>query len=51
MFEEALELIKENELTEKFQERAYDIFDHATDAYGHYDSLKERYEEVYGDVE
>jgi len=49
MFEEALQLIKENGLTDKFQERTYDIFDGATDAYGHYDSLKERYEEVYGD--
>ncbi len=51
MFEEALQWIKKNELTDKFQERAYDIFDNATDAYGHYDSLKERYEEVYGDIE
>ena len=51
MFEEALQWIKKNELTDKFQERAYDIFDRATDAYGHSDSLKERYEEVYGDIE
>jgi hypothetical protein len=49
MFEKVLKLLKENELLDKFQERAYDIVDRATEAWGHFDSLKERYEEVYGD--
>jgi len=49
MFEEALQLIDENGLTKKFEARAYDIVDRATDAWGHFDSLQERYEEIYGD--
>jgi hypothetical protein len=49
MFEEALHLIDKNGLTKKFEARAYDIVDQATDAWGHFDSLQERYEKIYGD--
>ena len=48
MFETVLALIKKNKLLEKFQQRAYDIVENATEAWGHRDSLEERYEEVYG---
>ncbi len=50
MFEEALKLINENGLTKKFEARAYDIVDQATsESWGHFDSLQERYEKIYGD--
>ncbi|WP_321492143.1 hypothetical protein [uncultured Desulfobacter sp.] len=49
MFEEALKLINENGLTEKFEARAYNIVDQATESWGHFDSLQERYEKIYGD--
>lgn len=49
MFEEVLKLLKENGQLDKFKERACDIVHGATDSWGHFDSLKERYEEVYGD--
>ncbi|SLM30416.1 putative Predicted protein [Desulfamplus magnetovallimortis] len=49
MFEEVLQLLKKNGLSDKFQERAYDIVNRATDSWGHLDSLQERYEDVYGD--
>lgn len=49
MFEEIMQMLQKNGLLDKFKERAYYIVDRATDSYGHYDSLKERYEEVYGD--
>jgi hypothetical protein len=50
MFEKALAVIRENNLLAKFKTRAQDIVRHATDGFGHYDSLNERYEEVYGEL-
>ena len=49
MFETVLALIKKHKLLEKFQQRARDIVENATEGWGHRDSLEERYEEVYGD--
>ena len=49
LFEEVLALIKEHNLLAKFETRAYDLVANATDGWGHYDSLRERYEDVYGD--
>jgi hypothetical protein len=48
MFEDVLVLLKESNLLDKFEIRAYEIVDNATEGWGHRDSLKERYEEVYG---
>jgi len=48
MFEEVLALIEQHNLLEKFESRANNIVANACEAWGHYDSLKERYEEVYG---
>ena len=48
MFEEVLQLLKENNLLSKYQTKAYKIVDNATDGWGHFDSLQERYEDVYG---
>jgi len=50
MFEVALALLKKYNLLDKFQARAQKIVKDATDSYGHYDSLKERYKEVYGEL-
>ena len=47
MFEEVLQLLKQNNLLLKYQTRAYDIVANATDGWGHFDSLQERYEDVY----
>jgi hypothetical protein len=47
MFEKALALMKESKLLAKFKTRAQEIVENAVDGYGHYDSLKERYEDVY----
>ena len=41
-------VMKESNLLAKFKTRARKIVKNAVDGYGHYDSLKERYEEVYG---
>ena len=46
MLEEALKLITANGLTKKFEARAYDIVDRATESWGHVDGLQERYEEI-----
>lgn len=48
MFEDVLKLIEDNKLQVKYQQRAYDIVNNAIDFWGHFDSLEERYEEVYG---
>ncbi len=48
MFEEVLQLLKDNNLLPKYQQRAIDIIDNATDGWGHCDSLQDRYEIVYG---
>lgn len=47
MFEKALAVMRDNHLLAKFKARAQEIVRKATDGYGHYDSLKERYEEAY----
>ncbi len=49
MFENVLALIETHQFLEQFKERARDIVEHAIEGWGHYDSLKERYEAVYGD--
>lgn len=49
MFEEVLKLLSGKELLDTFKDRAHEIVERATDAYGHRDSLQERYEDVYGD--
>ena len=49
MFEEVLQLLKENNLLSKYQTTAYNIVNNATDGWGHFDSLQERYEDVYGE--
>lgn len=47
MFEKTLAFMRENNLLAKFKTRAQEIVKNATEGYGHYDSLRERYEEVY----
>jgi len=49
MFEKVLIFIKKNDLLAKFEARAYSIVDKATDSWGHFDSLCESYEAVYGE--
>ena len=49
MFEKVLQLLQSNDLLSKFKERSYAIVDNATDAWGHFDSLQERYESAYGE--
>jgi hypothetical protein len=51
MFEEVLALLKKNGIEKDYERRAYKIVENATDGYGHFDSLQERYEEIYGDFE
>ncbi len=48
MFEKVLSLIETHQLLDQFEARARDIVEHAIEGYGHYDSLKERYETAYG---
>jgi hypothetical protein len=48
MFEVVLQLIKDNNLLSKYEQRAHEIVENATEGWGHFDSLKERYEDVYG---
>lgn len=48
MFEKVPHLIQKHHFKDTFQERAWNIVNNACDGWGHYDSLKERYEEVYG---
>ncbi len=49
MFENVLALLKKNGMEKDYENRAYRIVENATDGYGHFDSLEERYEEVYGE--
>ncbi|MCP4346293.1 MAG: hypothetical protein GY795_12300 [Desulfobacterales bacterium] len=49
MFEELLQLLEHNELTDKYERRARKVVINATDGWGYRDSLEERYEEIYGD--
>lgn len=49
MFETVLELMQKHQLLEKFQRRAYNLVQNATEGYGHQDSLCDRYGQVYGD--
>ncbi len=49
MFEKALKLLKTNELLPKFEKRAYRIVENACEAWGHFDSLQELFEEFYGE--
>jgi hypothetical protein len=49
MFEDVLALIEQHNLLGKFEKRAYNLVATACDGWGHQDSLRERYENVYGD--
>jgi hypothetical protein len=49
MFEKVLIFIKKNDLLAEFAARTYSIVDNATESWGHFDSLCESYEEVYGE--
>jgi hypothetical protein len=49
MFEEVLAYLKKNGIENDYERRAHEIVKNATDSYGHFDSLQERYEEIYGD--
>lgn len=49
MFEEALKLLKKEKLLDRFEERAYEIVENATDGFGHQDTLREYYEDFYGE--
>ncbi len=48
MFEKVLILLKENNLLAKYQLRASEIVCNAMDGWGHFDQLKEYYEDFYG---
>lgn len=47
MFDKALALMKESKLLAKFKTRAQEIVENAVDGYGHNESVKEKFEEVY----
>ena len=47
MFRDALELLKKIGELKKYQEMAKDIVNNATDGWGHYDDLKEIYDDFY----
>ena len=49
MFETVLDLIEKHHLQDRFQIRAHNIVKNATDAWGHQDSLRDRYDKVYGE--
>ena len=49
MFEKTLEFLKKNDLLSMFSKRAYCIVNNATEGWGHFDSLQERYEPFYGE--
>jgi len=49
MFAAAMEMIQKHHLEDQFQDRAVAIIKNACDAWGHQDSLIERYENVYGE--
>jgi len=48
MFEKVLALLKKHGMEKDYESRAYRIVENATEGYGHFDSLEERYEQVYG---
>ncbi|SEA91656.1 hypothetical protein SAMN05660964_02816 [Thiothrix caldifontis] len=47
MFTQALQLIQTHKLLEDFRDRAYSIVRNATEGYGHRDSLRDSYDDVY----
>ncbi|MGE0085026.1 MAG: DUF6155 family protein [Desulfococcaceae bacterium] len=49
MFEKVLALVKKHGMENNYEKRAYRIVENATEGYGHFDALEERYEEVYGE--
>ena len=51
MFDNVLDLLKKNNLLSKFEKRAFRIVNNATEAWGHFDSLQESYEQFYGEYE
>ena len=48
MFTQALQLIQTHNLLEDFRDRAYSIVRNATEGYGHQDSLRDSYDDIYG---
>lgn len=49
LFEETLQLLKNHHLLPLFKDRARDIADDATDAWGHQDTLSWAYKKIYGE--
>jgi hypothetical protein len=49
LFEKTLELLKKHNLLPLFENRAYQIVENATDGWGHQDTLKQSYEDFYGE--
>ena len=49
MFETVLAFIKQHNLIDDFENRTYELVENATEGWGHRDSLKQLYEEVYGE--
>jgi hypothetical protein len=49
MFDTTLKFLKKNDLLAVFETRAYQVVKNATDAWGHFDSLCETYEDFYGE--
>jgi hypothetical protein len=49
MFASALEMIQKHHLEDQFRDQALAIIKNACDAWGHQDTLIERYEDVYGE--
>jgi len=48
MFADTLQFLETHKLLEQFQDRAYLIVSNATEGWGHRDSLRERYDDIYG---
>ena len=49
MFEEALALLKKNDLEQKYKSRAHAVVKMSTDSFGFQDTLQDAYEDVYGE--
>lgn len=49
MFEEALKILKKNELEQEYKSRAHTVVKMATDSFSFQDMLQDAYEKVYGE--
>lgn len=47
MFTQALQFIKKHKLQDEYRDRAYSVVRNATEGYGHKDSLRYSYEDIY----